>query len=154
MSTITNFARATIRAAAIDVYDFVATPSHWETTHPVTDKVWGIATDRPASRGDTWTERISTPARGRALDATWTVTEAEPGRRWTIRTENYDGRPVSITITYAFDEVSGSTVFERSMTTDDPADTLPETERAIFASPATHEAYLEAVRVHFEQSAD
>lgn len=131
MPFYSTMAETDIACSAMDVYSFITNPANWEGGRPVADPGWTLVPPSRQPAGSTWRE-------GRG--AGWSILEAEPGRRWIVRSKGHDAAS-SVTITYSFSEVDGMTHVFRHMeieVSDHAA--ISEHARAAFAcSPLSRE---------------
>jgi uncharacterized protein YndB with AHSA1/START domain len=82
LGDVTHIANSIVIAKPPEVvFAYVTTPANWPKWHPSSLAVSG-ATDHPLAMGEQVTEDFLVAGRkGRVL---WTVTEREPGRKWSI----------------------------------------------------------------------
>ncbi|TWF96090.1 hypothetical protein [Saccharopolyspora dendranthemae] len=99
MPFYSTMAETDIECSAADVYSYITNPANWEESRLVTDPGWTLVPPGRQPEGTVW--------RGVRGDD-WSVLEAEPGRRWIVRSRA-DDRASSVTITYSFSEVEGMT---------------------------------------------
>ncbi|TDD88110.1 hypothetical protein E1202_15090 [Saccharopolyspora karakumensis] len=105
MPFYSTMAETDIECPAMDVYSYITDPANWEDGRPVTDPGWTLVPRGRQPAGTTWREP-------RGED--WAILEAEPGRRWIVRSQGVDDAS-SVTITYSFSEVEGMTHVFRHM---------------------------------------
>ncbi|RRO18860.1 hypothetical protein EIL87_04925 [Saccharopolyspora rhizosphaerae] len=115
-------AETDIACSAMDVYSYITNPANWDDGRPVDDPGWTLVPPGRRPAGTTWHE-------DRGED--WAILEAEPGRRWIVR--SVDGSS-SVTITYSISEVDGMTHVFRHMEIEVPEEAaIDEHARAAFA---------------------
>jgi hypothetical protein len=159
-----------VMCSPLTLYDFVTTPDNWVGTHPATRDVKGD-TGISEGLGAHWIEVIEGPG-GRQFEAEWWVINAEPPRVWEIQTDDFDGMPATVSITYTLTEGpaatgggassgggggSGSTNsvithFKRDMVTSFPDDyQVSDVLREALTSGKIHDRYLQAVKERIEK---
>ncbi|ADB30646.1 hypothetical protein Kfla_1548 [Kribbella flavida DSM 17836] len=94
-------------------YFFLTMPRNVLRTHPLVVHLTGV-TDRCAVAGDQVTQVLA--GGDEMFSASWTVTRAEWGRRWTVRTDRYGWRGVGAEVDYVFEPVAEGTRLTREMT--------------------------------------
>ncbi|WP_406691287.1 hypothetical protein REH65_03735 [Saccharopolyspora sp. ID03-671] len=105
MPFYSTVAETEIACPAMDVYSYITDPANWEGGRPVADPGWTLVPPGRRPVDDGWQE-----SRGNR----WAILDAEPGRRWIVRSRGLDGAS-SVTITYSFSEVDGMTHVLRHM---------------------------------------
>jgi hypothetical protein len=133
-----------------EVFYFVTNPNNWVGTHPVTESVAGV-TAETGIVGSRWTESVRAPG-AEAIKVEWIVTEAEPGKVWTIETDRLASDDVRCAITYTFEADADGTNFTRHMITA-YEDDRPEyvAMAALSAKPDLHDEYLRKVKASLEK---
>lgn len=149
MEIIENITSIQINASAKKIYELTTTPINWIKLHPATQAIYGPNINKSADINDVWIERgrdIEKP-----VNATWYVTIVEPYTKWQIKSAFFNGKKISVTITYMYDEVDGITTFTRFMETEVPKE-IGESMRVFLSSLTTHTEYLECVKGIIEKN--
>lgn len=150
METIENKTSIQIDAKAEVVYNLITTPKNWVGLHPVTKAVYGPDIDKEAGVNAVWIEHIqNSNDYHHSVDAAWYVTEANPAKRWQIKSAFFGGQKTVVTITYIFEEAANKTTFTRIMSTQVPND-MNNAEKKGLADPTKHQEYLERIKQKVE----
>lgn len=141
MPFYSTMAEADIECSAADAYSYITNPANWEGGRPVADPGWTLVPPGRQPSGTVW--------RGVRGDG-WSVLEAEPGRRWIVRSRAAD-HASSVTITYSFSEVEGMTHVFRHVEIEvcDHA-AISEHARAAFACSTSSQEVVAVVKEALE----
>lgn len=151
METLENKVSTIIKCNAEKIYNLITTPINWVGLHPVTEAVYGPTIHTSGKIKDVWVEHINNKQRPAPVNAVWTVTEADPYKKWEIKSVFFGGAEVVITITYYFEKVDNKILFTRVMKTQAKEGYLTEEQKAAYKSIKSHQEYLEKIKKYIEE---
>ncbi|GAA2351150.1 hypothetical protein GCM10009854_31200 [Saccharopolyspora halophila] len=149
MPFYSTMAETEIECSALAAYHYITNPANWRDIRPVSDPGWTVVPAQGQVTKEAWTQRQESEA---PVTRGWTVLEAEPGRRWIVRSSGF-GSGSSITVTYSLAEREGMTHFLRHMEIEVPDHAaVSEHARAAFTCSRSSHDLIAAIKQTLERA--
>lgn len=148
MPFYSTMAETEIECSALAAYHYITNPATWRDARPVSDPGWTVVPAQGHVTRGVWSKRQESDA---PATRGWIVLEAEPGRRWIVRSHGF-GSGSSVTVTYSLAEREGMTHFLRHMEIEVPAHAaVSEHARAEFVCSKSSHDLIAAIKHTLER---